>query len=98
MLLCVLHGVPNPLHHYTLSLQDPIIFTMNMPTSTLPRNAHLRRRNIYNTIQSIPTLGAVQVPHCVITESRLFSHSRPVRAGPPELRMIAPEPDLSVFR
>ena len=52
----------------------------------------LSRHNVSNTITSIPTLG-VQVSRCVITKSWLFSYSRPVRAGPSRLRMIAPEPD-----
>ena len=71
---------------------------MNMPTSTPPRKALLRRRiYVYNTIKSIPTLG-VQVSRYVITNSRLFSYSRPVRAGPSRLRMIAPEPDPPALR
>ena len=72
----------------TLSLRGSNIFTMNMPTSTSPRKTLLRRRNVYNTIKSIPTLG-VQVSRCVETKSQLFSYSRtlPVpddrsRAGP----------------
>ena len=38
-------------------------------------------------------LYGVQVSRCVIAKSRLLVHSRPVRAGPFRLRMIAPESD-----
>ena len=60
---------------------DTNIFTMNMPTSTSPRKALLRRCNVYNTIKSIPTLG-VQVSCCVIIPA-LDDRSRAGPSGSP---------------